>query len=101
METEFAGQPVDGGTYPAIIFSRTIDAWEGIQNARQAGREVENPPTTESTDSSTSVPESTVPTPDTGAGGGGAPETGAGDTGGGGAAGGAPAAPTGGGVAPG
>jgi penicillin-binding protein 1A len=98
METEFGGQPVDGGTYPAIIFSRIIDAWESIQDARQAGRDVEEPSTTESTDSSTPVPESTTtPTPDADAGGGEAPETGTGDTGD--AAGAAPAAPTGGGVA--
>jgi penicillin-binding protein 1A len=97
METEFGGQPVDGGTYPAIIFSRIIDAWEGIQDARQAGRDVEDPTTTTPSTDSTTVPESTTPTPESDAGGGGAPETGAGDTGD--AAGAAPAAPTGGGVA--
>jgi penicillin-binding protein 1A len=95
METEFAGQPVDGGTYPALIFSRIIDAWEGIQDARQAGDEVEEPDATPPSTDSTTVPESSTPTPD--AGGGEAPETGTGDTGD--AAGAAPAAPTGGGVA--
>jgi penicillin-binding protein 1A len=95
METEFAGSPVDGGTYPALIFSRIIDAWEGIQDARQAGREVDEPSTTPSTDSSAPAPDTSAPAPAPEAGGGGgAPDTGAGDTGGG-----APAAPTGGGVA--
>jgi penicillin-binding protein 1A len=95
METEFGGNPVDGGTFPALIFSRIIDAWEGIQDARQAGREVDEPSTTPSTDSAAPVPDASAPAPapDTG-GGGGAPEAGAPETGGG-----APAAPTGGGVA--
>jgi penicillin-binding protein 1A len=98
METEFGGQPVDGGTYPAIIFSRIVDAWEGIQDARQAGREVEEPPTsTPPTDSATPAPDVTAPAPETDdGGGGGAPETGTSDAG---AGAGAPAAPTGGGVA--
>jgi penicillin-binding protein 1A len=95
METEFAGQPVDGGTYPALIFSQIVDAWEAVQDDRQAGREVDEPSTTSPpTDSSTPVPDtSSTPVPETDAGGG-APETGAGDAGVGGSA-----APTGGGVA--
>jgi penicillin-binding protein 1A len=97
METEFAGQPVDGGTYPAVIFSQIVDAWEAVQDDRQAGREVDEPSTTSPpTESSTAVPDtSSTPVPETDAGGG-APETGAGDAGVG--AGGSPA-PTGGGVA--
>jgi penicillin-binding protein 1A len=98
METEFGGQPVDGGTYPAIIFSSIVDAWEGIHDARQAGREVD-----ESSSDGTPPIESTTPAPDTPAppvdtGGdepapdAGAPET---DAAGGGVA------PTGGGVSPG
>jgi penicillin-binding protein 1A len=97
METEFAGQPVDGGTYPALIFSRIVNAWEAVQDDRQAGREVEQPPSeASSTDSSTPVPDApTTPVPETDAGGG-APETGAGDAG---AGAGGSAAPSGGGVA--
>jgi penicillin-binding protein 1A len=98
METEFGGQPVDGGTYPALIFSRIVDAWEGLQDDRQAGREVEEPPTSSETDSTTPVPDTTTPAPDTGGdsgGGEGAPATGAGDAAGGGGS----VAPTGGGVA--
>jgi penicillin-binding protein 1A len=101
MEIEFAGAPVDGGTFPALIFARVVDAWESVQAALQAGRELdEEEGDEESTtpappvDSSTPVPEETPPAPETG-GGGGAPDTDAG--GGGGPSGGAPAA--GGGVA--
>ena len=98
MKTEFAGSPVDGGTYPALIFARIIDAWEGIQDARQAGREIEEEDTdTPPVDSATPSTEPATPAPDTGGdtgGGGGAPETEAPDTGAGGGV-----APTGGGVA--
>jgi len=34
METEYAGQPVDGGTYPALIFSDLVTAWEELLDAR-------------------------------------------------------------------
>jgi penicillin-binding protein 1A len=96
MRTEFAGSPVDGGTYPALIFARIIDAWEGIQDARQAGRESEEDSTTAPPVDSPAPPtDSSTPVPDTGGdgggGGGGAPDTGV--------AGGGGAAPTGGGVA--
>jgi penicillin-binding protein 1A len=37
METEFAGGPVDGGTFPAEIFSRVANAYEAILAARKAG----------------------------------------------------------------
>jgi penicillin-binding protein 1A len=30
METEFAGAPVDGGTYPALIFSDVVSAYEAL-----------------------------------------------------------------------
>jgi penicillin-binding protein 1A len=36
METEFAGGPVDGGTFPAEIFSRVATAYESIMAARKA-----------------------------------------------------------------
>jgi hypothetical protein len=41
METEYGGGPVDGGTYPALIFSRVIDAYDSIQASRNEGDEVE------------------------------------------------------------
>ncbi len=61
METEYGGAPVDGGTFPALIFSRVIDAYDSITAARNAGDEVEastdevdsaatGAPATESTD---------------------------------------------------
>ena len=32
---------IAGGTFPALIFARVVDAWESVQAAHQAGREVE------------------------------------------------------------
>ncbi len=37
METEFAGAPVDGGTFPALIFAQVVNAYDGIMDARKAG----------------------------------------------------------------
>ncbi|MGI9020071.1 MAG: transglycosylase domain-containing protein [Solirubrobacterales bacterium] len=34
MLTEFGGQPVDGGTFPALIFADVVNAWEDLQAAR-------------------------------------------------------------------
>jgi penicillin-binding protein 1A len=39
MTTEFAGGPVDGGTFPALIWAGVISAWEDIQAVRAADRE--------------------------------------------------------------
>ena len=36
MTTEFAGGPVDGGTFPALIWAGVISAWEQIQGERAA-----------------------------------------------------------------
>ena len=43
METEFGGAPVDGGTYPALIFSRVVarlrlDAWPLATTATRSRR---------------------------------------------------------------
>ena len=40
MLTEFAGGPVDGGTFPALIWAGVISAWEDIRadRAAEAGR---------------------------------------------------------------
>jgi hypothetical protein len=42
METEFAGAPVDGGTYPALIFHDVVLAWEEVQAMRKAEEESED-----------------------------------------------------------
>jgi penicillin-binding protein 1A len=39
MTTEFSGGPVDGGTFPALIWAGVISAWEGIQEEKAAERE--------------------------------------------------------------
>jgi penicillin-binding protein 1A len=36
METEFAGAPVDGGTFPALMFSQIADAYAEIEAAHKA-----------------------------------------------------------------
>jgi penicillin-binding protein 1A len=39
MTTEFAGGPVDGGTFPALIWAGVISAWEQIRAERAAAKE--------------------------------------------------------------
>jgi penicillin-binding protein 1A len=41
MLTEFSGGPVDGGTFPALIWASVISAWEEIKADRDAERESE------------------------------------------------------------
>jgi penicillin-binding protein 1A len=41
MTTEFSGGPVDGGTFPALIWAGVVSAWERIQAERAAEREAE------------------------------------------------------------
>jgi len=41
MLTEYAGAPVDGGTYPALIWSKIITAWKEIEATRAADREAD------------------------------------------------------------
>lgn len=36
MTTEYGGNPVDGGTFPAIIWSRVIEAWKALEAGREA-----------------------------------------------------------------
>jgi penicillin-binding protein 1A len=36
METEFAGQPVDGGTFPALIFSDVVEAYLALNSDDKA-----------------------------------------------------------------
>ena len=49
METEFAGAPVDGGTFPALIFADVVNAYEEIQAAHEAGEEPDDDSSTSST----------------------------------------------------
>jgi penicillin-binding protein 1A len=37
MESEFSGGPVDGGTFPALIWAGVVQAWEEIREERTAG----------------------------------------------------------------
>ncbi len=41
MLTEYSGGPVDGGTFPAIIWARVVEAWQAIEANRAAEREAE------------------------------------------------------------
>ena len=41
MQTEYGGSPVDGGTFPAIIWSQVIEACEAIRDEREAEAEAE------------------------------------------------------------
>jgi len=56
METEFGGQPVDGGTFPALIFHDLVLAWEELQAARGEDEEGDDEATEESY-----VPPATTP----------------------------------------
>src|SRR6187549_1558251 len=44
MLTEFSGGPVDGGTFPALIWASVISAWEEIQAENAAAKESEEGP---------------------------------------------------------
>ena len=71
METEYGGQPVAGGTYPAEIWSRIIQALEAIQAGYGSGGSGSG----SSSSSSTYTPSYSAPAapavPATGGGGGG------------------------------
>jgi penicillin-binding protein 1A len=41
MTTEYGGSPVDGGTYPALIWGRVMAAWSEIRATREAEEELE------------------------------------------------------------
>ena len=75
METEYAGGPVDGGTFPALIFSQIATAYEEVQALHAAEEEADEPEdeddededsttdtsTTESTEAVTPTTESVEP----------------------------------------
>ncbi|HEU5143455.1 MAG TPA: transglycosylase domain-containing protein [Solirubrobacterales bacterium] len=48
MLTEFSGGPVDGGTFPALIWASVISAWEEIQAENAAAKESEDGESSES-----------------------------------------------------
>lgn len=62
MLTEFAGAPVDGGTYPALIFANVVDAYNALAAARKVeeGSDDER----ESTDVDSGVEAPVAPTTD-------------------------------------
>src|SRR5215211_5720671 len=72
MKTLYNGGPVDGGTYPAIIFAEIVNAWEDLQAAREDEEEeadsssvvptTTTTPTTYTTPTTTSTPTTTTPT---------------------------------------
>jgi penicillin-binding protein 1A len=49
METEFAGAPVDGGTFPAEIFAQVVNAYDDLEAARKAGEDTSSSSTSDST----------------------------------------------------
>jgi penicillin-binding protein 1A len=51
METEYAGAPVDGGTFPALIFSDVVAAYDSIDSELKAKRAADD-------ETDTSVPDS-------------------------------------------
>jgi penicillin-binding protein 1A len=56
METEFAGGPVDGGTFPALIFSQLASAYEEVQDLHK-----DNPGATETEETDTSSSAAAAP----------------------------------------
>ena len=113
METEFAGAPVDGGTFPALIFSQIVNAYDDLAAERKAN---ESPSVESDTPSESYVAPAPATDPSAAAPTGEAPAVT--DTGGGGetaapapaapapaapapAGGGGTAAPSGGGIGPG
>jgi penicillin-binding protein 1A len=63
MTTEFSGGPVDGGTFPALIWASVISAWENIQ-AEKAAESESREDDSESTDSGGYVPPETEAAPE-------------------------------------
>ena len=109
METEFAGAPVDGGTFPALIFADIVTAYDELADARKAPSE-RRPRTTRPTRPRRRTESAAPAAPATEPAAPAAPRAGARARGADGAgarlprpppSGGAPAAPSGGGIAPG
>jgi penicillin-binding protein 1A len=70
METEFSGAPVDGGTFPALIWAGVINAWQDITADRAAERKAEkegssaSPSTTEDSSTPPSTEAEPAPSPE-------------------------------------
>ena len=69
MLTEYGGMPVDGGTFPAIIWARVVEAWQSIEANRAAERASDaasgiDTGSTDSSDYSYSAPSTDYSTPD-------------------------------------
>jgi penicillin-binding protein 1A len=56
METEFAGAPVDGGTFPALIFADIVNAYTELEDARDDGEDPEADSEPVDTDTGSTVP---------------------------------------------
>jgi penicillin-binding protein 1A len=63
MLTEYGGNPVDGGTYPAIIFARVVNAYLATVGAEEPtdDEDVVMPPTETTTPAAPVEPEATAP----------------------------------------
>jgi penicillin-binding protein 1A len=61
MTTEFSGGPVDGGTFPALIWASVISAWEEITAERAAEMESEKAEAESDGDGETTAPEYEAP----------------------------------------
>jgi penicillin-binding protein 1A len=96
MNSEYNGGPVDGGTYPAIIWNAVINSLEGIRDSHEASRDSESDDDSDSDTSSSSS--SYSGSSDSSSGSSSSSGGGGGDTGGGGGRSSSPApAPSGGG----
>jgi penicillin-binding protein 1A len=64
METEYAGGPVAGGTYPAEIWHDLMSAWIEIRDQRRAEREAEDDDGTDVAPAAPTNPDTTTTTPE-------------------------------------
>jgi penicillin-binding protein 1A len=81
METEYGGAPVDGGTFPALIWSQVMSAWESIKDSQALENGSDDDDDASSAPAAPATPTYSAPAPSTGTssssggGGGGAPST--------------------------
>jgi len=61
METEYAGAPVDGGTYPALIWADVMSSWQGLKDTRKASDDEDAEVDTEATVPVAPAPVETAP----------------------------------------
>jgi penicillin-binding protein 1A len=68
MKTEWRGSPVEGGTYPALIWQDLMTAWIGIRDARDAAKgkrrddtESQSPPAAPAAPSGPATPQAPAP----------------------------------------